>query len=247
MRIVADTAFQALILCGGLGTRLGSLTASTPKPLLPVAGRPFLDVLLYELGRNGVRDVVLLASFESPKITDYAARNELARRFGMSVTVAVEPERAGTAGALYHARGMLRGDFMMLNGDSWLDFDLLSLPQAARQADCDAVLTLRRLPDASRSGVVTMEGSVVTSFLPRPPGPGPGLVNAGIYWFSDRVVASLPASGSLEQEVLPALSAEGRVRGIVKDGYFIDIGIPADYERAQTEIPARLGLFQMLG
>lgn len=244
MRIVADAAIQALILCGGLGTRLGSLTAATPKPLLPVAGRPFLDVLLYELGRHGIKEVVLLASFESQQIAAYAKDNQLAERFGMKLSVAIEPERAGTAGALYHARSLLRGDFMLLNGDSWLDFDLTAVLEAARQSECDAVLTLRQLPDASRSGVVTMEGGKVTQFLQRPPGPGPGLVNAGVYWFSARILDALPASGSLEQDVLPLLSAQGRVQGIVRDGYFIDIGIPETYQQAQTDIPARLGLFR---
>lgn len=241
---MAGTPLQALILCGGLGSRLGSLTATTPKPLLPVKGRPFLDVLLYELGRHGILDVILLAAFESQKIADYIADNEVARRFGMRLAVAVEPERAGTAGALHHARGLLRGDFLLLNGDSWLAFDLPAVAEAAQETGCDAVLTLRRLQDASRSGVVTMEGGKVTSFLPRPPGPGPGLVNAGIYWFSRRIADSLPANGSLEQEVLPALSAQGRVQGIVREGYFIDIGVPETYERAQTEIPERLpGLY----
>ena len=237
---MARTPSQALILCGGLGSRLGSLTAGTPKPLLPVAGRPFLDVLLFELGRHGIGEIVLLAAFEAGKIADYAETNEVARRFGVTLSVAIEPDRAGTAGAVHHAKGLLRGDFLLLNGDSWLQFDLPALADAASRADCDAVLTLRRLPDASRSGVVTLDGDKVTSFQARPAGPGPGLVNAGMYWFSEKIAAALPASGSLEQEVLPALSAEGRVRGIVREGYFIDIGVPETYERAQTEIPERL-------
>ena len=84
----------------------------------------------------------------------------------------------------------------------------------------------------------------MTSFQARPPEAGPGLVNAGIYWFRERIMAALPANGSLEQDVLPDLSARGRVDGIVREGYFIDIGVPETYERAQTEIPERLsGLY----
>ena len=127
---------------------------------------------------------------------------------------------------------------MLLNGDSWLDFCLLDLPHSARNWESDAVLTLRQLPDASRSGVVTLEGSRVTSFLERPAAPGPGLVNAGIYWLNARILSALPANGSLEHEILPALSKQGRLRGIVvKDGYFIDIGIAETFQRAQSEIP----------
>ncbi len=87
---------QAMILCGGFGTRLGALTSAMPKPLLPVAGEPFLDVLLFELGRHGFTEIVLLASFHSEKIRAYAADNPVARRFGIALRVSVEPEQAGT-------------------------------------------------------------------------------------------------------------------------------------------------------
>lgn len=224
---------QALILCGGLGTRLGALTASTPKPLLPVGGRPFLDVLLFELGRHGIRNVVLLAAFESQQVRDYVADNPVARQFGMQVGVAIEPERAGTGGALFHARHVLADDFLLLNGDSWLDFNLLSLPPLV---GADAVLALRQLPDASRSGVVELDGDKVVSFRERPSGPGPGLVNAGIYRISRRIVDALPSHGSLEADVLPSLAKQGRVLGVVRDGFFIDIGIPETYEQAQVDI-----------
>lgn len=230
-------ARQALVLCGGLGSRLGALTQATPKPLLPVAGRPFMDVLLFELGRHGFRDVILLAAFQSDSVAAYVAGNEIASRFGMSVTVSIEPDRAGTAGALYHARDRLAPEFLLLNGDSWLDLNLLSLPAAA-SPDADAVLALRHLEDASRAGVVTASGSKVTQFLERPPGPGPGLVNAGIYWLRRRIVPDLPEVGSFERDVLPRLAAAGRVEGVTHDGYFIDIGVPQTYEQAQREVPS---------
>lgn len=229
---------QAFILCGGLGSRLGSLTAATPKPLLPVAGHPFLDVLLFELGRHGIRDIVLLAAFESEQVASYATDNPIAQRFGMTLQVVVEPGRVGTAGALHHAHHLAQEQFLLLNGDSWLDFNLLSLPAFASAQPADAVLTLRQLPDASRSGVVTMQGAQVTEFLQRPLHPGPGLVNAGIYLLSDRILNALPDNGSLEQDVLPVLARQGRVNGLVIDqGYFIDIGIPETYAQAQVDIP----------
>src|SRR5919198_2003894 len=89
---------QAVILCGGLGTRLGRLTEETPKPLLPVNGRPFLEVLLGELGRQGFRHILLLAAFQSHKVCSFAASPVEARRFGLQKEVAVEPDRAGTGG-----------------------------------------------------------------------------------------------------------------------------------------------------
>ncbi|MGU3559394.1 HAD-IIIA family hydrolase [Methylobacterium radiotolerans] len=234
------TVRQAMILCGGFGTRLGALTAATPKPLLPVAGEPFLDVLLFELGRHGFTDVLLLASFVSEKIRAYATDNPVARRFGMTVRVSIEPEQAGTGGAVVHALAEADETFLLLNGDSWFDFNLLSLAEmAARHPEAAMVLSLRRVPDAARYGVAILDGARITAFLERPPGPGPGLVNAGVYLVRRDALAGLPATCSLERDVLPALVAEGRVAGVAHEGYFLDIGVPESYARAQTEIPAQ--------
>src|SRR5271166_1858360 len=123
---------QAVILCGGLGTRLGGLTAETPKPLLPVDGNPFLDVLLFELGRHGITQILLLAGFAAHKMHEYALKTPLRARFGLELEVLVEPLRAGTGGALWHARDHLDHSFLLLNGDSWFDINLLEL---ARHAD----------------------------------------------------------------------------------------------------------------
>ena len=95
---------QAAILCGGLGTRLGALTAATPKPLLPVGERPFLDILLEALGQARVRRMLLLAGFMAERIADYAAATPVKDRFGLTIEVAAEPYAAGTGGALWHAR-----------------------------------------------------------------------------------------------------------------------------------------------
>lgn len=232
---------QAMILCGGEGTRLGALTAATPKPLLRVGGRPFLDVLLFELGRQGVTDIVLLASFEADQVRRYAAETPMAARFGLQIRVVVEPERAGTGGALFHAAGTADETFLVLNGDSWLDFNLLGFVADAMTGPAvPATLVLRSLPEASRYGVVAHDGSLVTGFRERPDAPGPGLVNAGIYLMRRSILPHLAPRCSLERDVLPALAAASRVAGRVRDGYFIDIGIPDDFARAQTEVPARL-------
>lgn len=232
---------RAMILCGGLGTRLGALTAATPKPLLPVAGAPFLDVLLFELGRHGIRHVVLLAAFESEQIRHYAAENSPARQFGMKVEVAIEPDRAGTGGALWHSRHLIDEPLLLLNGDSWLDFNLLALVhQASTLPDVNAVLALRSIPEASRYGVVTLQGEQIVDFLERPDRPGPGLVNAGIYVVRPSLTERLRPTCSFERDILPEEAQAGRLGGFIHDGYFIDIGLPESYERAQHEIPRQL-------
>src|SRR5258705_8149765 len=103
---------QAVILCGGLGSRLGALAAKTPKPLLPVGGTPFLDVLLFELGRHGIKQVLLLAGFAANHILDYAPSTSLKSRFDLEIDVSVEPQRAGTGGPLWHFRRRLGHHFL---------------------------------------------------------------------------------------------------------------------------------------
>lgn len=231
---------QAMILCGGRGTRLGALTASTPKPLLPVGGSPFLDVLLAELGRHGFRHVVLLAGFEADKVRQYAKESAVAARFSFGLDVATEPTQAGTGGALHNARDLAEPEFLLLNGDSWFDTNLLALSSLAGDKSWDVALTLRSLDDARHAGVAALSGGRVTRFHKRPKEPGPGLVNAGIYMVRRRLIEQLSPECSLEGEVLPRLANAGRVMGTVAKGYFIDIGLPDTYQRAQTEVSRKL-------
>jgi len=231
---------QAVILCGGRGTRLGPLTADLPKPLLPVGGAPFLDMLLFELGRHGFRRILLLAGFAAARIMEYAAATPLRERFGLDIDVAIEPEPAGTGGALWQARDRLDDSFLMVNGDSWFDINLRAL--AAQLGEGPGVLgalALRRLADASRYGAVRLAGDRIAEFAARPAGPGPGLVSGGVYALRREVVEMLGSPASLEADLFPRLAAAGRLQGAVFDGYFVDIGVPEDLARARRENPHR--------
>ena len=231
---------QAAILCGGLGTRLGAMTANRPKPLLEVGGLPFLDVLLFELGRHGIRRILLLAGFEAAQLVDYATATPLRARFGLDIEVSIEPERAGTGGALWHARDRLDPRFFLLNGDSWFDINLLGLARKSDQNPAAiAVMALRRLADAGRYGVVQMNGDRVTAFSARPDRAGPGLVSGGIYVLRREILDGLGRQSSLEEETFPRLAAAGRLLGEAFAGYFMDIGVPEAFARAQIEIPER--------
>ena len=114
---------QAVIRCGGRGALSGEL----PTPVIEVDGAPFLDLLLFELGRHGIRRILLLAGFAAARIADYAATTPLKARFGLTLEVAVVPEPAGTGGALWHARHRLDDLFILVDGSSWFDFNLLEL------------------------------------------------------------------------------------------------------------------------
>ena len=229
---------QAVILCGGLGSRLGSLTKDTPKPLLPIDGAPFLQLQIRDISRYGVTRFLLLAAFRSEQIEAFAA--DLPGLLGrdIKVDVAIEPDRAGTAGALYHARDRLDDRFFLFNGDSLLQADLLELEAKLASSGAVGALALRPVDALGRYGVVRLEGEQVTAFGASGDPKAPGLINGGVYAFSRALVDCLPPTGSLEADVLPHLADEGALRGLVCDGFFLDIGVPEDFARAQTEVPA---------
>lgn len=238
------TVRQCAVLVGGLGTRLGALVADTPKPLLEVGDRPFLAWLLGELVRFGVEEIVLLTGHLSQRVEQ--ALEGLAAWLPRPARIVIsrEPVRAGTGGALYHARHLLDERFLLCNGDSLLDFNLAALLAAASADPTEVVgrIVVRRLEDASRYGAVETAGDRITAFRERPAveGPAPGLINGGIYLFDRRVLEDVTEVCSLERDVLPVLAARGALRATPAAGYFIDIGIPADLARAQHELPARL-------
>jgi D,D-heptose 1,7-bisphosphate phosphatase len=242
----ATTIRQCAVLAGGLGSRLGTLTATYPKPLLMRGGRPFVTWLLRELSRFGVTEFLLLTGHLSEEIERAipAMQAMLPRR--VKISVSREPVRAGTGGAVFHAQEKLRERFLLCNGDSLFDANLSSLLAAAVDDGPEVIgrILLRRLADASRSGVVTLEGDRVTTFQARPgnPAPGtPGIINAGVYAFDRRLVERLRPVCSLEADILPVLAAEGALRGTLTEGYFRDIGTPDDFDRADDELRALRG------
>jgi len=230
---------QAAILCGGLGSRLGELAAKTPKPLLPVDGVPFLDVLLFELGRHGVTRVLLLAGFAAHRIIDYASSTAMKVRFNLDIEVSVEPQRAGTGGALWHARDQLDDWFFLLNGDSWFDINLLELSRRAEvsEAAVTGAIAIRPLQDTSRYGVVEVDHDRITRFSARPERAGNGLVSGGVYFFRRTLIDRLGPCCSLEEDILPRLASNDQLLGVPFEKYFIDIGVPQSLVRAQDEIP----------
>jgi D,D-heptose 1,7-bisphosphate phosphatase len=237
---------QAVILVGGLGTRLGELTARTPKPLLPVAGRPFIEHLLQEISRFGFRKVTLLAGRFGDEVR---ATYDGQAIFGLTVDVVVEPSPMGTGGALAFAVAEARLDpeFLLMNGDSWIDMDLVRLVrnwEAARAEwpNTRAQLLLQSVPDAARYGMVTAENGLVTRFQEKSPESAsrPGQINTGIYVLDRRIFADvrIDRAISLETDILPPLVADGNVISVSapKGSYFIDIGLPDTYLRADEEL-----------
>ena len=226
----------------GLARRLGALTATTPKPILPCGGRPFLFWLLREFVRFGVTDFLLLTGHLSAEIERAAAEIQAALPRPARITLSEEPIRAGTGGAVFHARDQLQDRFLLCNGDSLFDCNVSKLlaDAATDGPEVTGRIVLRRLDDASRYGVVEIDGDRVTAFRERPPPGTGGTINGGIYLFNRSLIRHLQPACSLEADILPVLARAGSLRGTLGDGYFRDIGVPEDFARAQTEIPALL-------
>jgi D-glycero-D-manno-heptose 1,7-bisphosphate phosphatase len=226
------TVRQCAILAGGLA-------AETPKPLLPVGDRPFLAWLLQEVSRFGVEEALLLTRAFSDRVEARvrAIAADLPRP--LRIEFAFEPMDAGTGGALFHARDRLDERFLLCNGDSLFGCNLADLLAAAAADTPEVVgrMVLRWLDGASSHGVVEIGGDRVVTFRERGVPGTPCAVNAGICLFDRRVLHAVSSACSLEREVLPGLAREGALRGALARGYFVDIGVPEDFARAQTELP----------
>ncbi|MGO8976253.1 MAG: D-glycero-beta-D-manno-heptose 1,7-bisphosphate 7-phosphatase [Steroidobacteraceae bacterium] len=229
---------QAFILVGGKGTRLGETTRSVPKPLVDIdAGRTFLDFLIEQVARQGFNDIVLLAGHLGELVRD----RYHGRRSGSSVVrVLVEQTAKGTGGALLGAREVLAPRFLVLNGDSFFDINFRSLAVDALKNDYEALIALHRVADASRYGSADLDGNRIIRFREKEPeAKGSALINAGVYVLTCTVldrIHSLPCS--IEKDVFPTLAREGKLWGNVRDGFFIDIGLPETLQRARRELPA---------
>jgi D,D-heptose 1,7-bisphosphate phosphatase len=225
---------QAVILAGGLGTRLGAATRHTPKPLLEVAGLPFLDHVLWNVARHGIRRVLLLTGHVAPA---FEARYGDGGRYGVHIEYAVEREPRGTGGALALAAAHLDERFLLLNGDTLFDLNYLDL--ATRLDDgALAAVALRRVDDVSRYGAARLRGGRVEAFAEKG-GTGPGAINGGVYVVRREAVERLPAGpSSLERDLLPGLASEGRLAGAVYDRFFVDIGVPEALAAARVSVAA---------
>ena len=231
---MAEAPLQAAILVDGRGTRLGSLTDAIPKPMVDVAGRPFLDWLIEEVARFPIPRITLLAGYLGQTIMD---RYD-GRLFGGSrIEVLVEPEPLGTAGGLRLFGAHLQERFLLLNGDTRFDVNLLDL--ALHSKNALATLALRREAPGERYGTVEVDpDGRVQGFAARSAGRS-GPINGGIYLMNRDVLKHIPPGiVSMESEVFPRLAAEGLLHGAMYDGAFIDIGIPEDLAAAQLVIPA---------
>lgn len=226
---------QAVILAGGLGTRLGALSKERPKPMQIVGEKPFLEYLIWNLKRHGVTDVLLSVGHLAHVISDYFGDGQ---RHGLRISYIHESSPVGTAGALALCASKLDERFYFLNGDTLFDINFDDLALQLQGSDSIGALALRAVDDISRYGEVQLEGRVIKRFAEKQ-GSRPGLVSGGIVALDRRIVSFLPEPPcSIERDVFPILTEKGLLVAKAYDGFFLDIGLPDTLELSQSIVPA---------
>ena len=222
---------EAVVLAGGFGTRLRTVVADVPKPMAPVGGRPFLEYVLGGLAGKGVKRAVLSVGYLHEKIVAH-----FGDRFGsMALDYAIETEPLGTGGAIAAALLKCSSDpVLVLNGDTYFDLEVQALA-AHWQRHHAPVIVAREVDDVSRYGQLDVAGGQVRRFVEKG-GSGPGLINAGAYLLPRDIFGATPprAPFSIEADFLVTYVQGHRTDAFVTRGEFIDIGIPEDFERAQS-------------
>jgi D-glycero-alpha-D-manno-heptose 1-phosphate guanylyltransferase len=229
--IMVDTD-EAIILAGGFGTRLKHVLGDVPKPLAPVAGRPFLAWLLDALAAQGMRRAILATGYRGDQVAEALGT----RWHGMALAYSREPDPRGTGGAIALAATLLQGDACFaLNGDTWLALDYAAFDRRVRDAGAHLGVVLARVPDVSRYGAVRVERDRVAGFIEKGQ-LGPGYINAGVYRLDRALLSTFPGTTtfSFENEILVPAAAGGEVVAFTDTADFIDIGVPEDYRRVQS-------------
>lgn len=224
---------QHVFLVGGRGTRLGSITTACPKPMVEVGGRPFLEHLFERACAADAEHILLLCGY----LADSICERYHGRLWGKArINCITEEKPLGTGGALAAAACHLDEIFWLANGDSLFEFDRASFADWLPDGDWLAKLALAPRTNVGEAGVVFRREDRIVHFQERG-SPGPGLINAGVYIMRREaidLVSTTPCS--LERELFPRLGELDLLWGRPYDGYFIDIGTPAQLTRARQEI-----------
>ena len=224
---------EAIILAGGFGTRLRQMVPDLPKPMAPIAGRPFLEILLSTLAHKGFHRVILSLGYMAEKVVDYFGD----RYSGMELVYEIETSPLGTGGAVRQALAHCHADHVyVMNGDTYLDAEVSEL-DAQWQAQHTPIIVARFVPDTTRYGRLDTANGRVLGFCEKGTG-GSGLINAGCYVFPTSILEHFPRGQafSLETGFLATAVTRERFDLFVTQGRFIDIGVPEDFARAQTEL-----------
>lgn len=224
---------EAIVLAGGLGTRLRSVVKDLPKPMADIGGKPFLSYLLHFLSSGGVEKAILSTGYKHEAISNYFA----ARYEEMDIAYSVEEYPLGTGGAIREALKKVRGeDVFVINGDTLNMLDLKELSHFHYATNAQMTIAVRpsSINSGGRYGSVMLDGLKITGFDENASSES-GYINAGVYVLKKESLLNMPeGSFSFEKDFLKKNLK--KTYAFITDDYFIDIGIPEDYMKAQTEL-----------
>lgn len=216
-------------MAGGFGTRLSSVVKDVPKPMAPINDKPFLHYIFKELQHQNIQQVVLSVGHLKEVIQDFFQDKYL----GISIQYAIENEPLGTGGGIKNAFSLVEDDAFVLNGDTYFDIELLKL----KNEQTDISIALKPMFEFDRYGTVELNNeSSIISFNEKKYC-AHGLINGGIYYFKKSLFDKIETAKkfSFEKDILEKHLSDLNIQGKVFDNYFIDIGIPEDYEKAKID------------
>jgi len=227
---------EAIILAGGFGTRLKHIVNDVPKPMAPINNLPFLSYLMKKMSDIGIKHIILSTGYLHEKIESFYNQSFE----GMKISYAHETEPLGTGGAIiFSFEKTSTENALILNGDTLFDIDFEYFDDFFQKKMTPLAVALRPLEDISRYGTVSINHEhKIISFAEKNLKSGRGLINGGIYLLNKNWLNSLnlPKTFSFEKEVLEKLYKTNDFYALPFNNYFIDIGVPEDYERAQREL-----------
>jgi D-glycero-alpha-D-manno-heptose 1-phosphate guanylyltransferase len=226
---------EAIILAGGLGTRLRSVVSDLPKCMAPVAGKPFLDHVIEYLLKQGVERIIFSVGYRSEFIINHIT----AQYPHLDTVFSIEDEPLGTGGAIKLACTRVKErNVLVLNGDTLFSADISKLAGFHESKDADCTLALKPMKQFERYGVVALNDDNSISSFKEKQRYESGLINGGVYALNAErfLKEGLPEKFSFEKYYLEQYYTTRKMYGHVQDVYFIDIGVPEDFERAQEEL-----------
>jgi len=230
---------SAILLVGGMGTRLMPLTSKTPKPMLQVAGVPFTEHQIRKAAQAGISEIVLATSYKAELFEPYFGDGA---KFGIKIKYAVEESALGTGGGIRNAAALLDDcdQVVIFNGDVLSGHDLAAQIQSHINNSADVTLYLTKVEDARAYGCVELlADNQVKSFLEKMENPVSNLINAGCYIFNRKVIDQIPANQvvSVERDTFPSFLSSGvKVYGYLDNSYWLDIGNPQALVKASTDL-----------
>lgn len=232
---MANKVKEAVILAGGLGTRLRSTVPDLPKCMAPVNGKPFLEYVIRSLHKQGIERFVFALGYKSEAFTQFLD----AVLHGDAYIISLEDEPLGTGGAVRLACNVTINDnILVTNGDTLFNADIQTVATFHTEKSAECTLSLKPMKDVDRYGAVELDEEGRVKDFKEKQYFAEGLINGGVYILNVEAFKGkhFPGKFSFEKDYLERYCGEGKIFGLAQDGYFIDIGIPEDYEKAQHEL-----------